>query len=63
MIQDIYEGDEVRVQGVVEQAGSSSSADTTEKRWQDQVDVVSDKWRKVVKKTVHFEEVRRTQRR
>ena len=45
--------------GWVEQAGSSSSADTTEKRWQDQVDGVSDKWRKGVKKTVHFGEVSR----
>ena len=45
------------------QAGNSSSAETTEKEWQYQVDGVSDKWRKVVKKTVHFGEVRRTQRR
>ena len=39
---------------VVEQAGSSSSAEVTEKKWQDQVDGVSDKWRKWVKKIVRF---------
>ena len=53
-LQDIYEGDEVRVQGGVEQAGSSSSTSAAEKKWQDQVDGVSDKWRKWVSKTVHF---------
>ena len=37
-----------------EQAGSSSSAEVTEKKWQDQVDGVSDTWRKWVKKTVRF---------
>ena len=42
--------------GGAEQAGNSGSADATEKKWQDQVDGVSDKWRKVVKKTVHFGE-------
>ena len=59
-LQDIYEGDKVRIQVGAEQAGNSSSADTTEKKWQDQVDGVSDKWRKGVKKTVHFVGVRRT---
>ena len=59
-LQDIYDGDEVRTQWGAEQAGNSSSAYTTEKKWQDQVDGVSDKWRKGVKKTVHFGEVRRT---
>ena len=49
----------MRTQRGVEHAGSSSSADTTEKRWQDQVDGVSDKWRKVVKKTLHFVGARR----
>ena len=49
----------MRIQGVAEQAGSSSSAEVTEKKWQDQVDGVSDKWRKGVKKTVHFCGVRR----
>ena len=44
-IQDIYEGDEVRTQGVSEQAGSGSSAEVTEKKWQDQVDVVGNKWK------------------
>ena len=33
--------------------------EVTEKNWQDQVDGVSDKWRKVVKKTVRFGGVRR----
>ena len=59
-LQDIYESDEVRVQGGVEQTGSSSSTSAAEKKWQDQVDGLSDKWGKVVKKTVHFWEVRRT---
>ena len=40
--------------GGAEQAGSSSSVEVTEKNWQDQLDGVSDKWRKGVKKTVHF---------
>ena len=53
-LHDIYEGDEVRIQGVAEHAGSSSSAEVKEKKWQDQVDGVSDKWKKEVKKTVHF---------
>ena len=45
-LQDIYEGDEVRTQGGgAEQAGSSSSAEVTEKKWQDQVDVVGNKWK------------------
>ena len=44
-LQDIYEGDEVRIQGGAEQAGSNSSVEVTEKNWQDQVDGVSDKWR------------------
>ena len=58
-IQDIYEGNEVRIQGGAEQAGSSSSAEATEKKWQDQVDRVSDTWKNGVKKTVHFGVVRR----
>ena len=58
-LQHNYKGDEVRVQGVGEQGGSSSSAEVTEKKWQDQVDGVSDKWRNWVKKTVHFWGVRR----
>ena len=43
----------------VEQAGSSRSTNETERKWQDQVDVLSDKRRKAVKKTVHFGLVRR----
>ena len=46
-------------QGGAEQAGSSSSTDETERKWQDQVDGLSDKRRKGVKKTVHFGGVRR----
>ena len=53
-LQDIYEGDEVRIQWGAEQAGSSSSVEVTEKKWQDHVDGVSDKWRNRVKKAVHF---------
>ena len=44
----------MRTQGVAEQAGNSSSAETTEKEWQYQVDGVSDKWRKGVRNAVHF---------
>ena len=58
-LQDIYEGDEVRVQGVAEQAGSSSSTSVAEKKWHGQVDGLNDKWRKGVRKTVHFGEARR----
>ena len=58
-LQDIYEGHEVRTQGGQEQAGSSSSTNETERKWQDQVDGLSDKRRKEVKKTVHFGGVRR----
>ena len=41
-------------EGVAEQAGSSSSTNETEREWQDQVDGVSSKWRKGMKKAVHF---------
>ena len=58
-LQDIYEGDEVRIQGGAEQDGSNSSVEVTEKNWQDQLDGMSDKWRKGVKKTVHFGGARR----
>ena len=37
-LQDIYDGDEVRIQWGAGQAGSGSSAEVTEKEWQDQVD-------------------------
>ena len=53
-LQDIYEGDEERVRGGAEQAGSSSSTNETERKWQDQVDGLSARRRKGVKKTVHF---------
>ena len=49
----------MRVRGVAEQAGSSSSTNETERKWQEQVDGLSDKRRKEVKKTVHFGGVRR----
>ena len=55
-LQVIYEGDEVSKQRGVEQAGSSSSTNETERKWQDKVDGVRDKRIKVVKKTVHFGE-------
>ena len=42
--------------GEVEQAGSSSSTNETERKWQDKVDGVNDKRRKVVKRIVHFGE-------
>ena len=58
-LQDIYEGDEERVRGGAEQAESSSSTNETERKWQDQVDGLSAKRRKVVKKAVHFGGVRR----
>ena len=54
-LQDIYEGDEVRIQGGADQVGSSSSVEVTEKDWQDQVDGVSSKWKDGVRKTVRFE--------
>ena len=55
----IYEGDEVRIQGVADQAGSSSSVEVTEKNWQDKVDGVSDKWKDGVRNTVRFGGARR----
>ena len=55
----IYDGDEVRIRVGADQDGSSSSVEVTEKNWQDQVDGVSDKWRKWVRKTVHFGGARR----
>ena len=58
-LQDIYEGDEVRIQWGAEQAGNSSSTSVAEKEWQDQVDGLNDKWRNGVRKTVHFGEARR----
>ena len=58
-LQDIYEGDEVRIQLVADQAGSSSSVEVTEKHWQDQVDGVSDKWKYGDRKTVRFGGTRR----
>ena len=36
--------------------------EVTEKNWQDQVNGVSDKWRKGVRKTVHFGGSRRIQK-
>ena len=45
-LQDIYEGDEVRVRGGAEQTESSSSTNETESKWQDQVDGLSNKRRK-----------------
>ena len=42
-LQDIYEGEEVRIQWRGEQAYSSGSVEVTEMNWQDQVDGVSDK--------------------
>ena len=50
-----HDGDEERVRGGVEQAGSSSSTNETERKWQDQVDGLSAKRRKGTKKAVHFE--------
>ena len=44
---------------MAEQAGSSSSTNETEREWQDHVDGLSAKWRKGVKKAVHFGGVRR----
>ena len=58
-LQDIFEGDEVRIQGGADQVWSSSSVEVTEKNWQDQVDGVSNKWKEVVRKTVRFGEARR----
>ena len=59
-LQDIYDGDEERVRGGgAEQAGSSSSTNETERKWQDQVDGLSAKRRERVKKAVHFGWVRR----
>ena len=53
-LQDIYEGDEERVRGGAEQAWSSSSTNETERKCNDQVDGLSAKRRKGVKKAVHF---------
>ena len=58
-LQDIYDGDEVAIQCGAEQAGSSSSVEVAEKKWQHQVDGVSDKWRTGVRKTVRFRGARR----
>ena len=44
-LQDIYEVYEVYKQGVAEQAGNSSSTNETERKWQDQVDGVGNKWK------------------
>ena len=57
-LKDIYEWDEIRVQGVAEQAGSSSSTSVADKKWQDQVDGLNDKWRNGVRKTVQFGEAK-----
>ena len=46
-------------EGGVEQAERSSSTNETERKWQDQVDGLSAKRRKGVKKAVHFGGVRR----
>ena len=46
-------------EGGGEQAEGSSSTKETERKWQDQVDGLSDKRRKGVKKAVHFVGVRR----
>ena len=37
-LQDIYEGDEVRLRVGADRAGSSSSVEVTEKVWQDQTE-------------------------
>ena len=58
-LQDIYDGDEEHVRGGAEQDESSGSTNEMEKKWQDQVDGLSAKWRKGVKKAVHFGGVRR----
>ena len=58
-LQDIYEGDEVRVRVGAEQADGSSSTNETERKWQDQVDELSVKRRKGAKKAVHFGVARR----
>ena len=47
------------VRGGAEQAESSSSTNETERKWQDQVDGLSAKRRKVVKKAVHLRPERR----
>ena len=39
---------------MVEQDESGSSSNETERKWQDQVDGLSNKWKKGVKKAVHF---------
>ena len=53
-LQDIYERDEEHVRGGAEQDESGGSTNETEKNWQDQVDGLSARRRKVVKKAVHF---------
>ena len=53
-LQDIYEGDEERVRGGAEQDESGISPNETERKWQDQVDGLSAKRKKGVKKAVHF---------
>ena len=58
-LQDIDEGDEVRIQWGGDQAENSGSVEVTVKDWQDQVDGVSDKWRTGVRKTVRFGGARR----
>ena len=42
-LQDIYEGYELHERGVAEQAWSNNSTIKTERKWQDQVDGLSDK--------------------
>ena len=58
-LQDIYEGDDVRIQEGENQADSSGSVEVKVKDWQNQVDGVSDKWRTGVKITVRFGGARR----
>ena len=53
-LQDIYEGDEELVRGGGEQTEDNSSTNGTERKWQDQVDGLRVRRRKVVKKAVHF---------
>ena len=56
-LQDIYEWDEECVRGGgAEQAGSSSSTNEKERKWQDHVDGLSAKRKKWTKKAVHFGE-------
>ena len=53
-LQDIYEGDEELVRGGAGQDESGGSTNGTERQWQDQVDGLRVKWKKGVKKAVHF---------